>query len=122
MTGYGPKSQRGTKGDKVMAEKEKKKRKQFSIDGTWFMVEDAYSWNICKYDKKGHAENVTYHATIEQAVAFYLENRRSEASLRADTERLEELLNILLAENKRLAETLGGRFKAIVENSYRENR
>ena len=110
-----------------MAEKKGKKKRtaRFLIEDGWYIFPDSYSWNLGKLNERstrmGSFDNVTYHATIEQALEFYLRIRRSEACRIASDGHIEDALNTLLSENKRLSDELGRAFREIVENSYREN-
>ena len=112
-----------------MAEKKDKKKRtvKFLIEDGWYIIPDVYSWNLAKQlknptkTKEFDNHTMTYHATVEQALAFYLQYRRSEASRNASDGTIENILNIITAENKRTLEAVCETVKRAIDNSGFEN-
>ena len=94
---------------------------KFLIEDDWYLIKDNYSWNLGKKvknptkKKEFESRSMTYHATPEQAIAFYLKNCRSEALRRASDGTIENILDIITAENKRVLEAVCGRVKTDIE-------
>lgn len=101
---------------------------KYLLEDNWYIVKDNYSWNLAKRRKNPKEKNewdynsMTYHATPEQAIAFYLKNCRSEALGSVESGTIEDILNIITAENKRLLFTLSQRFNEILEKGDNGNR
>ena len=94
---------------------------KFLIENDWYLIKDNYSWNLGRKvknpTKKKEFDNgtMTYHATPEQAIAFYLKNRRSEALRSASDGTIENVLNIITAENERTLKAVCEAFKEVLE-------
>ncbi len=90
---------------------------KFLIEDDWFLLEDKYSWNLGRHEKKGgRFKDLTYHATPEQAIAHYLKYCRSEALHEAARGTIDDVLDILTRQNEKLLCTL----RAAFTTAYKE--
>ena len=98
---------------------------KFLIEDDYYIVIDEYSYNLARFmgttEKKNKGktndvlDTIGYFSSIEKVLSAYLELRQKNELKRAGEGTLQDLADIITAENKRLAETLRAAFRQVTD-------
>ena len=92
---------------------------EIQIEDDWYLSKDDYSWRLARKvsnaKRKRPWVNDTYHSTPEEALNEYLHIKQRESAGKAADGTIYDLVDILLAEKKRLRPRLENVYKQAIE-------